>query len=338
MSLTLLALTGMFIFGKKKEERKVDEKTERLRSAVTILVMDNGKGLYRILARADPDGDENRIKKILKHDGVLEKPDVIREAWYMKKYVEYDIPVEREILATHYPIIHAFLALALAHHTGVHNDTPGWAVEKIMSALYAQQKDYEAMKREYQEIAKALAYQAMKHGLTTDEEKTAKVMEEALLKTFKIVDKLLPEITEERVRIVGRALHKDTDDPFVVLRNAGIDIEPELEEFRQFLAEIGGKKMEAEPPKAGAKTGHALASPDLSKAKLEVLSVLNGLEFAGFSEEAKARAVEKLSAKIAELSKKELTPDSLQAIGLYAFALEAVKRENFERLREVDDL
>jgi len=64
MSLTLLALTGMFIFGgKKKEEKKVDEKTERLRSAVRILVMDNGKGLYRILARADPDGDENRIKK-----------------------------------------------------------------------------------------------------------------------------------------------------------------------------------------------------------------------------------------------------------------------------------
>ena len=61
--MSLLPLVEMFIFGgKKKEEKKIDEETERLRRAVQVGVMRHGKGLYRILARADPDGDENRVK------------------------------------------------------------------------------------------------------------------------------------------------------------------------------------------------------------------------------------------------------------------------------------
>ena len=79
-------------------------------------------------------------------------------------------------------------------------------------------------------------------------------------------------------------------------------------------------------------------SPDLEKAKLEVLSVLNGLEFAGFSDDAKAKAIEKLSARIAELSSGGLTPERVFEIGLYAFALEMIKTGTFERLREVEKL
>jgi len=75
-----------------------------------------------------------------------------------------------------------------------------------------------------------------------------------------------------------------------------------------------------------------------SNAKLEILSILNGLEFAGFTEEAKRKAVERLSARIAELSEKELTPENLQRLGLYAFAVEMIKRGNFERLREIEEL
>ncbi|MCD6373030.1 MAG: hypothetical protein J7L37_05740, partial [Thermococcus sp.] len=146
-----------------------------------------------------------------------------------------------------------------------------------MSALYAEEKDYNAMKKEYKDIARAIAYQAKKHDLTTDEEKTREVMEQALLKTFKIMDKLLPEVTEERLKIVGRALHKETDGPFIVLRNAGIEVEPELEEFRQFLAEISGKRVE--PQKSTAPVVKEVnISTALSQAKLELLSILNGLE------------------------------------------------------------
>ena len=79
-------------------------------------------------------------------------------------------------------------------------------------------------------------------------------------------------------------------------------------------------------------------SPDLEKAKLEVLSILNGLEFAGYSEEARAKAMEKLSAKITELSRGRLTPKNLQALGLYAYAIEMIKAKNFERLKEVENL
>jgi|GEM_PF-6558769 len=92
------------------------------------------------------------------------------------------------------------------------------------------------------------------------------------------------------------------------------------------------KKAVEEEPK---KTARALSD---SNAKLEILSILNGLEFAGFSEEAKRKAVEKLSARIAELSDGELTPENLQRLGLYAFAVEMIKRGDFERLREVEGL
>ncbi|GAB6136202.1 hypothetical protein [Thermococcus prieurii] len=79
-------------------------------------------------------------------------------------------------------------------------------------------------------------------------------------------------------------------------------------------------------------------STALLREKLEILSILNGLEFAGFSEEAKRKAVEKLSTRIAELSEGELTPENLQRLGLYAFAVEMIRRGDFERLREVEKL
>jgi len=328
-------LAGMFLFGgKKKEEKKIDEKTERLRRAVQVVVMRHGKGLYRILARADPDGDEDRVKKILKHNPAVGNPDVTGEAWYRKKYAEYDTPVEREIIATHYPIIHAFLALALAHHTGVHSDLPGWTVEKVMSALYAQEKDYNTMKREYRQIAKALAYQAKKHGLTTDEEKTREIMEQALLKTFKIVDKLLPEVTEERLKIVGRALHEETDDPFVVLRNAGIDIEPELEEFRQFLAEISGKKTIPQEPHSRAKTAGELSSvaSSLTLAARELLGLLSGLRLAGYSEDALENLRLELEKRIDGLI--ENPGENLELIGLYTAVLKLAEKGEIEKAEE----
>ncbi|ALM74509.1 hypothetical protein [Thermococcus barophilus] len=131
----------------------------------------------------------------------------------------------------------------------------------------------------------ALAYQAAKRRITTDPEKTAKVMEKAFEKTFKIIDKLLPEVNEKNLEILGRAIHKHTDDSFVVLRNAGINIEPELEEFRQFLAEISGRKTETEDLKVRIpKTG----------IPSEVLSIAKGLEFADFSENAMQKAEKEL--------------------------------------------
>ena len=158
-----------------------------------------------------------------------------------KKYRDEATP-EEKIIAVHYPLLHAFLALAMAYHSGVHNRRSADVVEKLLSALYTLGDDYTYIKQNYKELAGALARHAVEHRLSTNKEKTKEVMERAFEKTFKIIDKLLPEVNEENLEVLGRAIHKHTDDPFVVLRNAGIDIEPELEEFRQFLAEISGKK------------------------------------------------------------------------------------------------
>ncbi len=87
MGLSLLALAGMFIFGgKKKEEKKRTESRvpESLRDKVFVVVSQHGKGLYRILARATPEGDENIVKKILAHNKAIEGPDATQEAGYKK--------------------------------------------------------------------------------------------------------------------------------------------------------------------------------------------------------------------------------------------------------------
>ncbi|NJE09636.1 hypothetical protein [Thermococcus sp. MAR1] len=77
-------------------------------------------------------------------------------------------------------------------------------------------------------------------------------------------------------------------------------------------------------------------SGELSGAKLEVLSILHGLEFAGFSDEAKQKAIERLSARIGEVSAEKLTPENLQKLGLYAFAIEIIKRNEFGRAKEIE--
>ncbi|ASJ11821.1 hypothetical protein [Thermococcus thioreducens] len=138
----------------------------------------------------------------------------------------------------------------------------------------------------------------------------------------------------EKVRAVGDAISGIADDPIHILKQAGIDIEPELEEFLQFLAEIGGEKVEPEGQINVARVPKP--SGELAEAKLEVLSILHGLEFAGFSEEAKQKAIERLSARIGEVSAEKLTPENLQKLGLCAFAVEMIKSGNFERLGEIE--
>jgi len=58
----------------------------------------------------------------------------------------------------------------------------------------------------------------------------------------------------------------------------------------------------------------------------------------GFSEEAKKKAIKKLSSKISELSREKLTPETLQKLGLYAFAIELIKRNEFDRVKEIKEL
>ncbi|WP_461865365.1 hypothetical protein [Thermococcus sp.] len=79
MRLSLLPLAGMFIFrGKKKKEvQKVDWEALRRRVAakynttydaighLTGTILEHRQGIIELLKRADPDNDEEKIKKIL---------------------------------------------------------------------------------------------------------------------------------------------------------------------------------------------------------------------------------------------------------------------------------
>ncbi|WP_297093340.1 hypothetical protein [Thermococcus sp.] len=199
------------------------------------------------------------------------------------------------------------------------------AVEELLNALYTNRRDYTYIKQNYKRLAGALAYQAAKKGLTVDPKKTEKVMEVAFEKTFKIIDKLLPEVTEENLEVLGRALHYNTDDPFVVLRNAGIDIEPELEEFRQFLAEIGGKEIKQKLEKRGSSSVNVEAR--------ELLGILRGLKYARYSREAVGEAKKELEARIEALLQNPV--ENLELLGLYFTVITLMERGKFEEAEEL---
>jgi len=236
----------MFIFGGKKKEEKKSSIDPELRRIVGRIMSSHGEGLYQLLARASPDGDVEKIKKMLAHNRAYNGPEVTIESKYRKLYVETK-DFQHEIAAAHYPILHAFLALALAYHTGSHSPLVANVAGDILTAAYQTKADYSELKKRKEALARAIAKRAKERGITSDEDKTAKVIETALDKAFKIIDKIAPNHKKENLAILARAIRASTDDPFVVLRNAGIDIEPELEEFRQFLAEISGKKIEPAP-------------------------------------------------------------------------------------------
>ncbi len=222
----------------------------------------------------------------------------------------------------------------MAYHTGVHSKRSADAVEGLLNALYTNRRDYEYIKQNYKQLAGALAYQAAKRKITADPEKTADVMEKAFEKTFKIIDKLLPEVNEKNLEILGRAIHKHTNDPFVVLRNAGIDIEPELEEFRQFLAEINGKKIEAQKTKSPAVKGAVEPKEETPETiKLEsqkLLGILSGLKFADYSERAVEKALRELGAEVEKL----LEERNLELLGVYSTVFLLLERGEFENAEE----
>ena len=65
--MSLLALTGMFIFGGKKEKKKAKIKEppfpESMLIAITHMHTNVNMGYLKLLAEADPEKNEERIKK-----------------------------------------------------------------------------------------------------------------------------------------------------------------------------------------------------------------------------------------------------------------------------------
>ncbi|EEB74238.2 Hypothetical protein TAM4_1605 [Thermococcus sp. AM4] len=106
-------------------------------------------------------------------------------------------------------------------------------------------RTYEDAKKEQDKIIDYIITMVEFNHIPIVREKLREQLKQGLPKAFKIVDKLLPDNSKEHAMILRDALDYDVQNPVHILKQAGIDIEPELEEFRQFLAEISGKKIEA---------------------------------------------------------------------------------------------
>jgi hypothetical protein len=78
--LSLLPLAGMFIFGRKKKEKKTTEKKPNLPESMQVAISHMhtrvNKGFIKLLKEADPDKDEKRIMKILEAKPMYSEDDI----------------------------------------------------------------------------------------------------------------------------------------------------------------------------------------------------------------------------------------------------------------------
>ena len=199
--------------------------------------------------------------------------------------------------AAKFVLLHPFIALILSHHSSAETSAIGVAVSDALNVFYGQMgKTYEDAKKEPDKLIDYITKMAEFNHLPIVKEKLREQLKQGLPKAFKIVDKLLPDNSKEHAMLLKSAFRYHVKDPLVLLKQAGIDIEPELEEFHQFLAEISGKKIEAKPkfPQVQKRVkGNGDIPTELpnlpSDALLEVLSILQALEFADYSEKAREK-------------------------------------------------
>lgn len=164
---------------------------------------------------------------------------------------------------------------------------------------------------------------------------------EAMITLWEEIDKGLPSNKSIEKELHDYLRRKDKNktldeiDPVHVIEWIWEKTPEELSKDVIKIKQIAQELEQISPFKEKKPAPKPFSAPD---AKLEVLSILNGLEFAGFSEEAKKRALEMLSRKIAELSAEKPTAERIFELGLYAFAAEMIKAGTPERIREIQEL
>ncbi|WP_297089984.1 hypothetical protein [Thermococcus sp.] len=224
--------------------------------------------------------------------------------------------------AVKFVLLHPFIALILSHHSAAETSTIGKAVSDALNVFYGQMgKTYEDAKKEPDKLIDYIITMAKFNHVPIVEEKLREQLKQGLPKAFKIVDKLLPDNSKEHAMLLQDALDYDVKDPLVLLKQAGIDIEPELEEFREFLAEISGKK----PTKGKAKTQHTPVSAEL-------IAVAKALEYSGFSTGALKRAEEDLLKRLDALL--EDPESNAIEIAYTAKLLRLIQRGEVDRIKE----
>ncbi|ASJ12576.1 hypothetical protein A3L14_06605 [Thermococcus thioreducens] len=104
-----------------------------------------------------------------------------------------------------------------------------------------------------------------------------------------------------------------------------------IKEFRQFLAEISGKKIEPEKPKfPETKKAVENAPTDIKLEVQKLLGVLNGLKYADYSQKAVEKAPKELEAEIEKLIEEK----NLELIGVYSTVALLLRKGEFEEARE----
>ncbi len=194
--------------------------------------------------------------------------------------------MEKDARLKGYSLIHGLLALIVANHESTYHPSVGHAIGDAMDSLFLNQNmSYDRLKENPDMIAQFVINHITKEIPVADEEKLKQAIKRGLPLIFKIVDKMWPEPNHPNLKVIGKALH-EVDDPVGILKRNGIDIEPELEEFRQFLAEISGKKVDPKGSKA-----RKVISEEIPP---EVLSIAKALEFSDFSEKVMRKAEKEL--------------------------------------------
>ncbi len=323
-------------FKKKKEEKPKKSFEEKLEEwakryglpkesieHIGSLYGNANEGLLKILARADPEGRHDRVSKALGTKKIPLGAGYILYITHIKKADYQKLRDERDPRAARFPILHGLLTLALIHHTGTSYETLGDAVRRALDNWILRGYYYEDIKQNPELFINELLRQLEKRQAIINKELAEKNLRTALEKAIKITDKMPPDFKDsEKVQAVGKAISGIADDPIHILKQAGIDIEPELEEFRQFLAEISGKKVQM-PFESKPKTADSIINLEAQK----LLGILSGLKFAGYSQEAVERAIEELDAQIERL----MDEKNLELLGLYLGFQRLLKRDEFER-------
>ncbi|WP_048149251.1 hypothetical protein [Palaeococcus ferrophilus] len=216
----------------------------------------------------------------------------------------------------------------ITHHGGKALPEIGHAIGDAINRYYfggETERDIADIKKNPEEFAMLVARELKENGIITDEEKTKKVILQGLPTIIRIAEKLWPENHDpEHLEKASDALNKGVENPLHILKQAGIDIEPELEEFRQLLAEISGKKAQKpRPSKAPIET-----SPDLSKEASRLLGIISGLKLAGADEKALRNLEEKLWGEVMTHR------DNLTLAGLYAVVIGYLREGDLDGAEE----
>ena len=160
-------------------------------------------------------------------------------------------------------------------------------------------------------IAKTVAEELANIGIHVDKKK----IEEAFRKAKPVVESLVKEVY---MNPTHELVSSSIDEHQYLLE--GIRNNKEL---RQFLAEISGKKVEPAPKfKQVQKEG----TPETLKLEAQnLVGILNGLKYAGYSKEAIRSAVEDMFKRSEELAER----GELETLGLYLWTAHLLKEGRF---------